>query len=69
MKDLIVGLFVILSLTIGSLVVSNAYVSYTCSSYQKVTGVETTFVQFDACYIKGDNGRFERYDDTLRNNN
>lgn len=68
MKVPIVFFLLTLSIIIGILVAADEYVSYTCSSYQKVTGVETTFVQFDACYIKGDNGRFERYDDTLRNN-
>lgn len=69
MKVPIVFFLLTLSIIIGIFVIANEYSEYLCSNYQKVTGVETTFMSFDACYIKGDNGRFERYDDTLRNNN
>ena len=69
MKDVIVFSLLALSIIVGCFVAANEYSKYLCSNYQKVTGVETTFVSFDACYIKGDSGRFERYDGTLRNNN
>lgn len=49
-------------ITIGLLVGGNEYIRYQCSNYEIVTGKETRYVNYDACYIKSAQG-FERWDE------
>ena len=35
---------------------------WSCDNYQKITGFESKFIAFDACYVKNEDGRFIRYD-------
>lgn len=65
MRDLMLIIVLICTFVLGM----NEYVSWSCSSYQKTTGTESKYVDFDACYVMGEDGKFKRYDSTLRNNN
>ena len=59
-----VGLFVIIFIPIAGLLYSiNLYGRYQCAEYQRVTGSQTEYVDFDSCYIehKGKIVRYEVY--------
>jgi hypothetical protein len=30
----------------------NQYASYRCNSYGEMTGIDTTYIHFDGCYLK-----------------
>ena len=51
----------ILVASLGS-AVSNVHASYVCGQYEKITGFESRFSNFDACYVKRD-GRWWRWDE------
>lgn len=40
----------------------NSYTGWKCNNYEQVAGFEVKYVEWDACYIKGSDGRFVRYD-------
>ena len=40
----------------------NAYNNYACKNYEKVTGKQTVFMQFDSCYVMTAAG-FQRWDE------
>jgi hypothetical protein len=46
--------------------VANSYTGWKCSNYEKVTGFETKYISFDACYVKGSNDIFMRYDSNYK---
>jgi hypothetical protein len=48
---------------VGTLfVLGNFYSEYQCSAYQKITGVETRYSQFDVCYVNTKSG-WQRWDE------
>ena len=49
---------------IWCIVISGAvkWSEWSCDNYQKITGFESKFIAFDACYVKNEDGRFIRYD-------
>ena len=42
------------------------YYSWQCDNYQEVTGFESMYVEWDACFIKGSDGVFVKYDDKYK---
>ena len=44
------------------LVVENKYKRFLCKNYEEVTGFKVRYIDWDACYIKGGDGIFIRYD-------
>ena len=57
---IILGLF--LGLMASFATIANGYGAYQCNNYAKITGKETRWAMFDACYIKTKQG-FQRYDE------
>jgi hypothetical protein len=51
-------------LLISGIVISGVvkWSEWSCDNYQKITGLESRFIAFDACYVKNEDGRFIRYD-------
>lgn len=47
----------------------NSYTKWQCNNYKEVTGFEVKYIDFDACYIKGSDGVFVRYDSKYKNIN
>lgn len=56
---LIYSFLVIVSLFIFAAI---KWSEWSCDNYQEVTGFESKFIAFDACYVKNKNGIFIRYD-------
>jgi len=67
MKDFFIMAAFVLIVLGARLVLFNSYVDWQCSNYQEITGNETKYIDFDACYVK-QGADWVRYDDTLRNN-
>lgn len=40
----------------------NKYTEWQCKNYQEVTGRESIYISFDACYVKNKDGELIRYD-------
>lgn len=58
-----IGILCAAILGIGFLfVIANSHIKWQCSNYEEITGFESKYVNYDACYIKGSDGIFIRYD-------
>lgn len=47
-------------------IVSEIVGQYQCNNYQDITGRESKWVFIDACYVKGDGGKWIRYDSAYK---
>lgn len=55
-RDLLIFLFWMALAVFAFLVSVNVFAAYSCKNYQRLTGKETKYVEFSACYIKTPNG-------------
>ena len=49
------------AILVAAVVGVDQYGQYQCNNYQKLSGTETRYASFDACYVKN-KGKFERWD-------
>jgi len=47
----------------------NKYSKWQCNNYETMTGFESKYVEWDACYIKGSDSIFIRYDSNYKSVN
>ena len=56
-------------LVVGLVEGTNSHTQWQCDNYAEMTQQDTKFIRYDACYVKGLDGKFKRYDSKYRSNN
>jgi len=59
----------ILLILVFCVVGGNSYTKWKCNNFEEVTGFEVKYISFDACYVKGSDGVFIRYDSKYKSIN
>lgn len=49
-----------------TIIACNFYNQWQCSNFERVTGRETSYIFFDACYVRNNSGEFVRYDSNYK---
>jgi hypothetical protein len=58
----VIVLTILILFSIGLATISNSYSRYQCSQYEKLTGIPTTYSNWDICYVETESG-LQRWDE------